>query len=32
LEPGSARALVVFGVDNLTSAVNVLDKLAAENA
>ena len=32
LEPGSERALVVFGVDNLTSAVNVLDKLAAENA
>jgi hypothetical protein len=32
LEPGSERALVVFGVDNLTSAVNVLDKLASENA
>jgi hypothetical protein len=32
LEPGSERALVVFGVDNLTSAVNVLDKLGAENA
>ena len=32
LEPVSARALVVFGVDNLTSAVNVLDKMAAEDA
>jgi hypothetical protein len=32
LEPGSERALVVFGVDNLTSAVKVLDKLASENA
>ncbi|MGA3075757.1 MAG: hypothetical protein ABSG56_18975 [Bryobacteraceae bacterium] len=32
LEPGSERALVVFGVDNLTSAINVLDKLASENA
>ena len=32
LEPGSARALVVFGVDNLTKAVNVLDELASEDA
>jgi hypothetical protein len=29
LEPGSTQALVVFGVDNLTKAVPVLDKLAA---
>jgi hypothetical protein len=27
LEPGSARALVVFGVDNLAVAANVLDDL-----
>src|SRR5271169_4121443 len=27
LEPGSTRALVVFGVDNLTKAANLLDKL-----
>lgn len=32
LEPGSTQALVVFGVDNLTKAVPVLDKLAAGNA
>ncbi len=32
LEPGSTRALVVFGVDNLTVAAAVLDELAAENA
>src|SRR5207302_797416 len=32
LEPGSTRALVVFGVDNLTRAANALDELAAENA
>src|SRR5579863_1801357 len=31
LEPGSTRALVVFGVDNLTVASNLLDELAAEN-
>jgi hypothetical protein len=31
LEPGSTQALVVFGVDHLTRAVNVLDALA-ENA
>jgi hypothetical protein len=30
LEPGSTRALVVFGVDNLTEAAKVLDELAAE--
>ena len=30
LEPGSTRALLVFGVDNLTVAEQVLDKLAAE--
>jgi hypothetical protein len=30
LEPGSARALVVFGVDNLTRAANLLDELSAE--
>ncbi len=29
LEPGSMLALVVFGVDNLTKAVTVLDELAA---
>ena len=29
LEPGSTQALVVFGVDNLTKAVTVLDELAA---
>ena len=32
LEPGSARALVVFGVDNLNAAEQVLDKLSAESA
>jgi hypothetical protein len=31
LEPNSARALVVFGVDNLTKAVPLLDELAAQN-
>src|SRR5580693_2920050 len=30
LEPGSPRALVVFGVDNLTRAENLLDELSAE--
>lgn len=29
LEPGSTLAVVVFGVDNLTKAVAVLDELAA---
>jgi hypothetical protein len=32
LEPGSTLGLLVFGVDNLTKAVSVLDELAAENA
>ena len=32
LEPGSTRALVVFGVDNLTKATTLLDELAAEDA
>jgi len=32
LEPGSTRALVVFGVDNLTLAASLLDELAAEGA
>jgi hypothetical protein len=32
LEPGSTRALVVFGVDNLTKASTALDELAAEDA
>ena len=32
LEPGSTRALVVFGVDNLTQAATLLDELSAENA
>jgi hypothetical protein len=31
LEPGSTRALVVFGVDNLTGAANLLDDLATED-
>ena len=31
LEPGSTRALVVFGVDNLTGAATLLDELAAED-
>jgi hypothetical protein len=31
LEPGSTRALVVFGVDNLTKAAKLLDELAAED-
>ena len=30
-EPGSTLALMVFGVDNLTKAANLLDELAAEN-
>src|ERR1019366_9190556 len=32
LEPGSTRALVVFGVDNLSAAAKLLDELAAEDA
>ncbi len=32
LEPGSARALVVFGVDNLTRAAHLLDELVSEDA
>jgi hypothetical protein len=32
LEPGSALALAVFGVDNLTKAAAVLDELADERA
>jgi hypothetical protein len=32
LEPGSALALAVFGVDNLTKAAAVLDELFAERA
>jgi hypothetical protein len=32
LEPGSALALVVFGVDNLTKAATLLDELAADDA
>jgi hypothetical protein len=31
-EPGSTLGLLVFGVDNLTKAAAVLDKLAAEEA
>jgi hypothetical protein len=31
-EPGSALALIVFGVDNLTTAAALLDQLAAEEA
>ena len=30
MEPGSARAMLVFGVDNVTVASNALDELAAE--
>ncbi len=30
LEPGSARALVVFGTDNATQAAKLLDQLEAE--
>jgi hypothetical protein len=30
LEPGSTLALVVFGVDHLTEAANLLDELAAK--
>lgn len=32
LEPGSTRALVVFGVDNLTKTAVLLDQLEAEDA
>src|ERR1700689_4415710 len=32
LEPGSTRALVVFGVDKLTSAAKLLDEMAAEDS
>ena len=32
VEPGSTRPLVAFGVDDLTSAANLLDELAAEDA
>jgi hypothetical protein len=32
LEPGSARVLAVFGVDNLTRAAKLLDEVAAEGA
>jgi hypothetical protein len=32
LEPASTQALMVFGVDKLTTAANLLDELAAENA
>jgi hypothetical protein len=31
-EPGSTKALMVFGVDNLSKASTVLDELAAEQA
>jgi hypothetical protein len=31
LEPGSTRALVVFGVDNLTRAAILLDEMATED-
>ena len=30
MEPGSARAMLVFGVDNVSVASNALDDLAAE--
>ena len=31
LEPGSTKALIVFGVDDLTRAANLLDELATED-
>ena len=31
LEPGSTRALLVFGVDNITKAADLLDTLASED-
>jgi len=31
LEPGAAKPLAVFGVDDLTRAANALDELAAED-
>jgi len=31
-EPGSTRALIVFGVDNLSKAASLLDQLASETA
>jgi hypothetical protein len=31
LEPGSTRALVVFGVDDLTRAAKLLDELDSED-
>ena len=31
LEPGSTQALVVFGVDNLTKAANLLDELTTQD-
>lgn len=32
VEPGSPRAIVVFGVDNLTKAAALLDELAAQES
>jgi hypothetical protein len=32
LEPGSTRALLVFGVDNLTKAAALLDELASKES
>lgn len=32
LEPGSQQALLIFGIDNVTRAVALLDALAAEDA
>jgi hypothetical protein len=32
LEPGSTRAVVVFGVDHLSKAAKLLDELAGEDA
>jgi hypothetical protein len=32
LEPGSTLALLVFGVDNVSKAVSLLDELAAEGS
>jgi len=31
-EPGSTRALLVFGVDSVTRAANLLDEVSAESA
>jgi len=32
IEPGSARAMIVFGVDNTAKAAHLLDEMAAETS